>query len=133
MEEARKRLDRAFNDRRLELRLRWVNIASRARMSVTNLNLIRKGKVAVTELSAANLEDAFEWPRGRIAEILGQPESGDVVDPLTGPTEEIGRMVEAYRKRHGPHAAGELLQQLVQANIQASGEIDKNPITSNDS
>lgn len=131
MDDARIHLDQVMNDRRIELRLRWVEVGRRARMSVQNLSLIRKGKIEITDLAAANLEDAFEWPRGRIKAILEDRPSG-VVDPLTGPTGEIGRMVEAYRKRHGPDAAAELLQQLIQANIQAAQEIKKHPVTSND-
>lgn len=131
MDDARARLDRAMNDQRLELRLRWVEVARRARMSVQNLSLIRKGKIDITDLAAANLEEAFEWDRGRIKDILQDGDSAPV-DPLTGPTGEIGRMVEAYRKRHGPDAAGKLLQELIQANIQAAQKSHEHPATSTD-
>lgn len=133
MDHGRERLHEAMNDQRLKLRRRWVEVARRAGMSVTNLNLIRKGQINITDIAAANLEDALEWPQGRIQEILDSARPEEHLDPLTGPTAEIGQMVEAYRKRYGPDAAAELLQKLIQANIQAAGEIDQNPVTRTDS
>lgn len=128
--DARERLDQAMNERRLDLRIRWVEVARRASMSVTNLNLIRKGRIAITDLAAANLEDALEWEQGHIARVLA--EGDESVDPLTGDPEEIGRLVEAYRKLNGSDAAAALLQTLLQANIQASTKAVKKPATSSD-
>lgn len=57
-------LDAALDERRLELRLRWSQLAHAAGMDPGNLRRIRKGLVALTDFAARGLDTAAEWPPG---------------------------------------------------------------------
>lgn len=57
-------LNRRMNPRRLELHLRWNQVATRAGMDVANLRRIRNGEIALTEFAGAGLDRALEWPDG---------------------------------------------------------------------
>jgi hypothetical protein len=64
------RLDSAMNERRLELRLRWNQVAERAEMTPGNLHKIRRGHISLTELAKTGLENALQWPRGHIDQLV---------------------------------------------------------------
>lgn len=134
MDDTRKRLDEAMDRRRLELRIRWVEVARRAGMSVTNLNLIRKGKIAITDLAAANLEDALELEGGSIRAVLDDPEAElrpragaarpqgskrkrPPLDPLTSTPEEIAEFLEEVRQKQGDDVFFELFQATLKVNM----------------
>lgn len=121
--EARQRLDEAFKAQRIELRLRWVELADRARMTVTNLSFIRNGKIAITDLAAANLEDAFEWERGSIAAVLagGEP-TLKARHRADAPGDEIGAILAYIDQRWGPDATQEVLDATRRARGGDSGE-----------
>lgn len=70
VETARERLANAMDKRRLELRIRWNEVARRARMDPANVRRIRKGEIPVTSDAAYALEEALDWPHGRIDQLL---------------------------------------------------------------
>ncbi len=85
-DEARRRLARAMDDRRVELRLKWTQVAQRADMSIAHLSRIRNNEAPLTDLAQANLEAALEWPRGAIGRILAV-ESAPAPTPHTSASE----------------------------------------------
>lgn len=83
------RLDQAMNQRRLELRLNWRQLAEAAGISYTALRAIRKGDYRPTELTAQDLDRALQWVPGSVYAIL------DGGDPTpVGTTDSAGRQIE---------------------------------------
>ncbi|MER7500505.1 helix-turn-helix transcriptional regulator [Nonomuraea pusilla] len=60
------RLNEAMNDRRLELRLTWKQVAATAGISVEALGAIRRGAYRPTDLTARGLDDALQWNHGTV-------------------------------------------------------------------
>lgn len=56
--------------RRLELRLSWEEIASRARISAGHLRRIRKGESGVSTIVRARLEEVLQWQPGSIQAVI---------------------------------------------------------------
>lgn len=111
---SRERLDAAMDEQRLELGLRWNQVAERAGMTYGNLHKIRKGDTALTGLAKAGIERALEWPRGHIDKLLNGSE--DTGDPLTAQQERLlGVYRNDYLPKYGQARALELLQQDVDA------------------
>lgn len=69
------RLDEAMNQRRLQLRMNWRELAEAADISYTALRAIRRGSYRPTELTAQDLDAALQWAPGSVHAILdgGQP------------------------------------------------------------
>lgn len=67
---ARERLAALMNKRRLQLGMRWREVAQRAGMTEQNLIKIRKGTISVTEDAAAGIERALRWQPGSVFAIL---------------------------------------------------------------
>lgn len=88
--EAPGRLGAAMDQRRIELRLRWTQVAERAGMSIGHLSRIRKDEAPPSPLAAANIETALEWAPGTVDRILSATEDAgqqprDAPDKPTGP------------------------------------------------
>lgn len=64
--ERRAQLDEWMNEYRLMLRMKWIEVARRARMSPQNLVRIRKGQISISWDAADGIEDAFQWERGSV-------------------------------------------------------------------
>lgn len=64
--ESRAKLDRWMDERRLELRLTWRQVARNAGMSTQNLLRIRKAEISISWNAADGIEDALRWPRGSV-------------------------------------------------------------------
>ncbi|MFM9563287.1 MULTISPECIES: helix-turn-helix domain-containing protein [Streptomyces] len=82
------RLDQAMNQRRLELRLNWRQVAQAADISYTALRAIRKGEYRPTELTAQAIDRALRWPPGTVHAILDgrtsdPAEDGEIVNQGT--------------------------------------------------
>jgi hypothetical protein len=115
VEPQRERLNAVMNESRLDLRLRWTEVARRAGIDSSTLRRIRYGEGAVSDLAARGLEDALEWPHGTIAALLaGEP----VDDP--GPDEDraleaarqsVGDTVEKWVKDYGAVLALQLIDE----------------------
>lgn len=75
MPKPHERLAEAMNARRLELRLRWNIVASRASISPEALRSIRRGDYRPSSLTAQALDDVFRWESGSVEAILdgGEP------------------------------------------------------------
>ncbi|MEV4093853.1 hypothetical protein [Streptosporangium saharense] len=73
--DARLRLDQAMNDRRLSLRMKWHEVAEKAKISVPTLKRVRTGPGSITDWAARGLEEALEWPQGEVARILAADET----------------------------------------------------------
>lgn len=70
MTEAFERLDRVMNQRRVELRMSWRDVAQAAGISEAALRTIRRGRHTPTDLTAAHIEDALQWQPGTLQRIL---------------------------------------------------------------
>ena len=73
MQEPHARLDRAMDERRVELRMSWRDVAQAAGISEAALRTIRRGRHVPTDLTAARIEDALQWQPRTVRSIL----SGD--------------------------------------------------------
>lgn len=64
------RLEQEMNARRLELRMRWVDIARAAGISPEALRSIRRGDYRPTDLTAQAIDAALGWKRGSTHAVL---------------------------------------------------------------
>lgn len=71
-EEATRRLEDAMNARRLDMRVKWNEIARRADISTETLYRFRKG--SRSDEATRAVEDALSWPRGTVDRILNTGE-----------------------------------------------------------
>lgn len=85
MSEARDRLADAMNRRRVQLRLRWREVAERAGVDASTLRRIRAGQLTLTDFVTEGIELALEWERDSVKAIL------DDGDPT--PREEVRRLL----------------------------------------
>ena len=76
--QTRDALTQLMDDRRLELQLRWAEVARRAGMAVQNLGRIRRGSISISWEAAQGIEDALRWERGSVDAVL----RGDLPTPL---------------------------------------------------
>jgi transcriptional regulator with XRE-family HTH domain len=98
MAEAYKRLDRVMDQRRVELRMSWRDVAQVAGISEAALRTIRRGRHAPTDLTAAHIDDALQWTGGTVKRILaGDGARGDRVDD-----EEIRAALQAAMQLTDP-------------------------------
>ena len=70
MDEAHRRLDRVMDERRVELRMSWRDVAQAAGISEAALRTIRRGRHDPKDLTAAHIEDALQWPTGTLRSVL---------------------------------------------------------------
>jgi transcriptional regulator with XRE-family HTH domain len=59
-------LAEVMNERRVELRMKWDEIASEAGITPAYLRKIRTGEVRASDLTTARLEDVLKWQPGTI-------------------------------------------------------------------
>ncbi|MBB6173704.1 transcriptional regulator with XRE-family HTH domain [Nocardiopsis mwathae] len=86
-------LDQAMDDRRLELGLRWKDVAVRAGTSEQALRDIRRGRSFPRDLTIRRLEETLGWAPGSVRAVLdgGEPEVAAAQVDHSGssvPTEE---------------------------------------------
>jgi transcriptional regulator with XRE-family HTH domain len=113
---ARARLADQLNKRRLQLGIRWVEVARRAGMTVQNLSRIRRGEIGLSQDAAAGIERALWFAEGSVA--AGNPIPVD--DPplpvaarrqeargfIVGLTrDELVRLADIYAEAFGEQAA----------------------------
>lgn len=79
--EPHERLSQAMNDRRLELRLQWKQLAAGAGISPESLGAIRRGDYRPSELTARGIEETLRWRHGSVYEVLDDDSAEPV--PLT--------------------------------------------------
>lgn len=63
------RLDAAMSERRLELGIRWQEVAKRAGVTAFHLRRVRIGAAPLSPDLEAGIERALQWPRGYIARL----------------------------------------------------------------
>lgn len=83
MDKTRERLAKEMDEQRIRLRLKWPDVAARARVSVQTLLRIRRGDIGVTPFAAVGIEQALEWQPGSVEGILSghEPEAIETPDP----------------------------------------------------
>ncbi|MEU6491134.1 helix-turn-helix domain-containing protein [Streptomyces sp. NPDC046984] len=59
-----------MNQRRLELRMNWRQVADAAGISYTALRAIRRGEYRPTELTARGLDEALRWAPDSLMRVL---------------------------------------------------------------
>jgi len=80
---ARQRLAEQMDARRLELGMRWQDVAAEAGVSLKTLYSVRTGEGGVTGLTQGKVEKGLRWGPGSVESILG---GGDPVPlPQAGP------------------------------------------------
>lgn len=72
---ARERLAEHMEDRRVELRLRWSDVAKAAGVTTETLRQVRYGNSAIQPLTRRAIEEGLRWGRGSVQTILagGEP------------------------------------------------------------
>lgn len=114
MPEPHERLDEAMNQRRLELRLKWRDLANAAGITYEALRAIRRGESRPTEFTARALDEVLRWAPGSVYAILngGEPtpleaaaEQGRTSKPPApsgfSPSEALRRVVRSSAKDLG--------------------------------
>jgi hypothetical protein len=113
-EEHRAQLDRWMNERRKELRAKWVEVARRAGMSPQHLVRIRKGRVAISWDAADGIERALRWERGSVEaavlhgrEPVNRTDAEEKMDETRGDDRPIADrpVIEDHRKEPAPLTA----------------------------
>lgn len=116
-EKSHERLGRLMNERRLDLTLKWQQIAQRAGITVTTLGAVRKGRNAPTADTKHGLERALQWASGSVDAILagGDPTLLDLPEGEREPTisdlyalaMRINADLNAVKRQLGMDASGE--------------------------
>ncbi|MEU9349066.1 helix-turn-helix transcriptional regulator [Streptomyces sp. NPDC048278] len=134
MPEPHERLDEAMNHRRLELRLKWRDLANAAGITYEALRSIRRGESRPTEITARALDDVLRWAPGSVYAILGGgeptllealPAGEDApTSPAAGtlsPNEALRRVVRASARELGvtPDGFDEAMR-LARQDLEAS-------------
>lgn len=89
------RLDRAMDERRLALGMRWRDLADRTGLSGQALRDIRRGRSVPRDLTARNLEDALSWNHGSIQRVLrGDEPEVAAAAPASGAADGLAWWVE---------------------------------------
>lgn len=85
--DARERLADVMNQRRLDLGLKWREVAERSGMTAFHLQRIRANQVPLSQDAEAGIQRALRWRRGSITAVLagGEPILDDDVPPTAGP------------------------------------------------
>jgi len=115
-QERRKLLDKAMNRRRVDLGLRWNEVADRAGMTYGNLHKIRSGATTLTDLAVRGIERALQWPPGSVEGILagGDPTPLQMdKPPLTQEQQALRLIYLAWERDHGPEKALRMLHDEV--------------------
>jgi len=66
----RARLNALMEDRRLELRMRWRDVATSAGITYETLRAVRRGGQEIRDLTKRAIEDGLLWERGSVDTIL---------------------------------------------------------------
>ncbi|MDX3170070.1 helix-turn-helix transcriptional regulator [Streptomyces scabiei] len=119
MPEPHERLDEAMNQRRLELRLKWRDLAEAAGITYEALRAIRRGESRPTEFTARALDAVLRWAPGGVYAILDgggpsplQPVTGEgqAETPLAAealsPSEALRRVVRSSARELGVSPEG---------------------------
>ena len=83
--DARARLADLMDQRRLDLRKQWKDVARGADISTAALGAIRRGEYKPSSLTARGIEDALEWEHGSIDAILHGGSFGEAASPTAEP------------------------------------------------
>ncbi|MFD9706178.1 hypothetical protein [Lentzea sp. NPDC059081] len=69
-DEARRRLDDAMDERRLELELEWREVADRGGITYETLRAARRGKRNIPTRTRRAIEQALDWESGSVLDVL---------------------------------------------------------------
>lgn len=86
-----------MEERRLELRLYWSDVADRAGVTTEALRQVRQGQHGIKPMTKTGIEQGLRWERGSVDAVL---EGGDPTPlPATGPIETVQPSVDPYMER----------------------------------
>ena len=77
------RLDRAMEERRLDLDLSWNDVASEAKLSPATLRAIRRGNSQPEPLTKRRIEKVLRWASGSIDAIYASGEPTPLDEPAS--------------------------------------------------
>jgi hypothetical protein len=81
MSDARQQLAEEMDRRRAKLRLRWRQVAERAKLDESTLRRVRAGQLALTTYVKEGIEQALEWKEGSVDAILANKEPTPIDPP----------------------------------------------------
>jgi len=106
--QGRRRLAQLMNDRRVELGLRWTDVAEAGEVSPETLRSVRRNTAPLLDLTKARIEKGLRWARGSVNSVLagGEPrplDNGAAAIRSSGFTPEEEQMIldaaEILRRR----------------------------------
>lgn len=106
------RLSEAMEKRRLELRMKWTQVAERADLSQAGLGAIRRGERSPSPLTRARIEHALQWAPGSVDAIMagGEPanaaQASDVSDVVRELLVERARLTASLEELENIRAGG---------------------------
>ncbi|MCA1570808.1 MAG: helix-turn-helix transcriptional regulator [Chloroflexi bacterium] len=80
---ARERLADLMEERRVELGLRWVDVAEAAGITAETLRQVRSGHADIRPLTARAIEQGLRWKLGSIKAVLAGGEPDVLPEPVT--------------------------------------------------
>lgn len=108
-------LAEVMNERRVELRMKWDEIATEAQITPAYLRKIRTGEVRASDLTTARLEDVLKWPPGTIDALESGQRPPRPTQQETPPP--------AGPKRSGAPTAKTLAEVLVERGLRTPDEL----------
>ena len=109
-----------MEQRRIQLRMKWREVATAAGLSIAGLGAIRRGERQPSALARARIEDALQWAPGSVDRILAgkAPVPASSADP-----DELRRLIaEAEDELRWLDPKYESTRKIIAARLQA--EID---------
>lgn len=94
-----RRLSEAMEKRRLELRMKWTQVADRADLSGAGLSAIRRGDRSPSPLTRARIEHALGWAPGSVEAILDGREPTDATAGDSSATSQLVLELRTERDR----------------------------------
>lgn len=92
------RLDQAMEQRRLDLGMRWGDVATAASIAEVTLRAVRRGENQPSALTRRRIEDALRWEHGSIEAILNGDEPTALGTGRAGEDrgEKLRRLIEEF-------------------------------------
>lgn len=115
-------LARLLDNRRLELGLKWEEVATAANIKPPTLRAIRNGTNSPSPLTRRGLERALHWPAGTIDAVLEGAEAPSAMDAAEGILDENERLAAEIRALN--HRDRQTVEALIAALKKPSETLD---------
>lgn len=101
-----------MDERRVELRMSWRDVAQAAGVSEAALRTIRRGRHDPKDLTAAHIDDALQWPAGTLRLIL-KGAGGYVMEEERLDAQELRDALQAAAELSDPEEMRAALREIL--------------------